>query len=152
MCSKARCLSPALSLAAAAPASPGCNAKLFNAAVSRQSESWAVQASLRQQQRCCGRKRRRRPSHSVWWDLRGPSRDVPSQGSFQEEDGGPRETGGKVISLAPHMPTLSFTHLEFPGSERGALPPPNPPPLPSGRERPSDELTHAYPSLRKIPA
>ena len=43
------------------------------------------------------------------WDLRGPSRDVPFQGSFQEEVGGPRETWGKAIFLAPHS-THPFLH------------------------------------------
>lgn len=132
VCSKARCDSPALpappalSLAAATPASPGCIAKLFNAAVSRQSESWAPQASLPQQRTWCGRNRRRRPSHSAPGTSEGLPETSHSRAPFRKRLEGP-ERPGERPSSSPHTArTPSFTHLEFAWSERGALPPPTP--------------------------
>ncbi|KAB1281967.1 Transmembrane protein 271 [Camelus dromedarius] len=133
--------SPALSLAASAPASPGSSAKLFNAAISRQGESSAPRPRS-----CSGRDGVHRTTGA------GPaarpvgpqrlSRGIPPRSPFKRTMGAPKRPGESHLP----RPTTSRLPLAHQESERGDSTPIAPSPaLLASRESP-DEINSLAPA------
>lgn len=123
-------------LAVATPASPGSSAKLFNAVISRRGESSAPGPRAVASETVL-KGPRAGPAAPSGGTSEGLTETPLPQASFWEEDGGPGEAWGKAVS-PPHT-FLSPTWRSHGRNEAICTPAAH---LPSGREPPSNKLTH----------